>query len=173
MQAAIDTLAANNVTYDNTSSGLTAANVQAAIDELNTNDVGKKEYVSNAVTGEIFNTYEGVHKNSAVGTAAHAEGYHTSASSNYAHAEGYYTAASNTAAHAEGSYSVASGVYSHAGGRETIANLEAMTAIGKFNKSATAGSNTLFVIGNGASTGTRSNIVEVDTTSLNINGDIK
>lgn len=69
------------------------------------------------VYGEAFNT-----SNTAYGTNAHAEGYHTSASGNGAHAEGGYTAANGEYAHAEGYTTKASGEYSHAEGGNTIAS---------------------------------------------------
>ena len=53
-------------------------------------------------------------------------------------------------AHAEGYLTTASANYSHAGGHGTIANQEAMTAIGQFNKTyETNDISTLFVVGNG------------------------
>lgn len=217
---------ATKVSYDNTNSGLTATNVQSAIDELRANDVGRFEKDNQGnITGEIFNTYTGSHKNVASGVASHAEGCNakasgdyshaegnttkafeqcshaeggfttasgycshaegsstkaseqyshaeggsTIASGQYSHAEGGFTKASGHCSHAEGYFSTASGQYSHASGVDTQANQDNMTAIGKYNSPRTGD---LFNIGNGASDNARSNILEANNTSVNVNGDI-
>jgi len=119
----------------------------------------------------------------ASGTHAHAEGYYTSASGNHshaegnatlasgqgAHAEGYLTTASGNYSHAEGTLSRAQALYSHAGGISTVATNQGQTVVGKFNAH-NAVSNSLFVIGNGASDGSRSNLVMASTSSLIVSG---
>ena len=115
---------AGNISYDNTSSGLAATTVQNAITELKNlqdNEVGKKEYVSNKLKGEIFNSYSGDNKNVASGAWSHAEGLKTTASGINSHAEGNQTVASGDYSHAEGSASEASGQYAHAEGDATKA----------------------------------------------------
>ena len=202
--------------FDNTptsgsSNGVTSAGVYKYT-------AGQKEYVSNELKGEIFNTYSGNDKNVASGTCSHAEGsgvtasgdfshsegYNTIASYSYAHAEGFVTTASGQGSHAECGYTTASGYCSHAEGGDTIAsgqcshaegagteasalashanglytiaNSQASTAIGKYNVADGTSSSDpkhLFIIGNGTDENARSNILEVDTTSLNVNGDIQ
>ena len=141
---------------------------------------GQKYYSNNTLKGEIFNNYT---NNKATGNYSHAEGHYTQATGNYSHAEGYYTkatgdyshaegwstTASGESSHAEGYVSTASGKLSRAMGEYTIASQRNMTAIGKYNSPRTGD---LFNIGNGSST-TRSNILEANSTSVNINGDIQ
>lgn len=80
---------ANNVVYDNTTSGLTAKNVQAAIDELSEReDRGVGEATVNG--GEIFNDYN---QNIATGQYTHAEGSGTIAEGQFQHVQGKYNIA--------------------------------------------------------------------------------
>jgi hypothetical protein len=126
----------------------------------------------------------------ATGTNAHAEGYRTVATTDdthaegretqaialSAHAEGFKTFASGQYSHAEGYNTTASGQFSHAGGRNTIAKTDASTTIGRYNVADGTGENDpkhLFIIGNGTGLNTRSNILEVSDTYLNVNGNIK
>lgn len=90
--------------------------------------------------------------------ASHAEGASSKATADRAHAEGFDTTASGNASHAEGRKTIASGDNSHAGGVETIASQYAQTAIGRFNSNNT---NTLFEVGNGTDSSSRSNAFEV------------
>lgn len=96
-----------------------------------------------------------------------AEGYNTNVAY-CSHAEGCYTEASGYYSHAEGYQTTASGYYSHAGGIGTIANQEAMTAIGKYNNTNTGnlGGDYLFVVGNGTPTSSRSNAFAVTTNGI-------
>ena len=113
---------ATKVSYDNTNSGLTATNVQSAIDELRANDVGRFEKDNQGnITGEIFNIYSGNNKNIASGQGTHAEGRATTASGDYSHAEGRSTLATKECCHAEGIATTASGQFSHAEGYGTYA----------------------------------------------------
>ena len=163
---------------------------------------GQKEYVSDELKGEIFNSYSGLSKNVASGLLSHAEGFFTKASGDYSHAEGIWSSASGTGSHAEGGgtargsrahaegtgeasgdYShaegfgtIANGDYSHAEGVGTIANTDTSTAIGQYNVADGTGGNDpkhLFIIGNGTGTNARSNILEVSDTYLNLNGVFK
>ena len=161
---------ATKVSYDNTNSGLVATNVQSAIDELRANDVGRfKTDAQGNITGEIFNDYDDEYGNVANGNYSHAEGASTTASGNYSHAEGASTTASGVCSHAEGASTTASGQYSHASGLDTQATQPNMTAIGKYNSPRTGD---LFNIGNGTANNARSNILEVNSTEMNVNGDI-
>lgn len=132
--------------------------------------VGRRYYVSGEAKGEIFNNYSGANANVASGINSHAEGYYTTASNNASHAEGYITVASGGSAHAEGSGTTASGLNSHAEGQGTIASGNNSHVSGTYNDFQ-AGD--LFEIGNGTNNSNRSNIVEVNSTSMNVNGDIK
>lgn len=160
--------------------------------------VGRKYYVDGVAKGEIFNVYEGTYKNSATGAVSHAEGQHTVASGDYSHtegwgstasgdyshaegstttasgrwshAEGYETRASGRSSHAEGSHTTASGDYSHASGYYTKATGDRSFVCGICNDFQEGD---LFEIGNGTNDNARSNIVEVSSTYLNVNGAIK
>lgn len=108
----------------------------------------------------------------ASGDTSHAEGIFSEASGDYSHAQGEFTLASGYASHAEGSYTTAVGSYSHAAGRYTIASGSAQTAVGKFNKRDNTTS--LFVVGNGvnSSNSTRSDILRVNSGSIQITGSL-
>lgn len=110
---------------------------------------------ANAVTSKGI--YDLIHKGS--GVFAIAIGATPSSGTT---ASGVYSTAMGCANSASGAGSTAMGYY-------TTANQEHMTAMGQYN-SPRAGD--LFNIGNGAKNA-RSNIVEVNSTSLNVNGDIK
>lgn len=152
-------------------------------DELD-NSAGQKYYVSDVAKGEIFNTYEGLVANVASGNQSHAEGAETEASGDCSHAEGFATEASGDYSHAEGRYSEAVGTHSHAEGfmayalgysshaegYYTEATDDYSHVSGKFNDFQEGD---LFEIGNGTDDDERSNIVEVSSTYLNVNGDIK
>lgn len=106
----------------------------------------------------------------ASGEGAHAEGSTTTASGDFSHAEGAMTTASAIDAHAEGASTTASGAASHAEGVGTVASEQASHVSGKYNDFQTGD---LFEIGNGTDDQHRSNIVEVSSTYLNVNGAIK
>ena len=132
--------------------------------------VGRRYYVGTTVKGEIFNTYSGGNANNASGNSAHAEGSGNTASGGYSHAEGSGNLASGLCAHVENASNTASGDYSHAEGNCNVASGDYSHVSGKYNDFQ-AGD--LFEIGNGTNNSNRSNIVEVSSTYLNVNGDIK
>jgi len=124
------------------------------------------------------------YKTTASGDISHAEGYETKATNFYAHSEGFYTIASGTSSHAEGSGSLASGQYSHAEGAQT-------TSSG--NYSHTEGKHTItvsdfqhaqgifnlpisgtgaFIVGNGSSNTSRSNLIFASGTEVQITGSL-
>lgn len=119
-------------------------------------DLTPKSGSANAVTSGGI--YDLIHKGS--GVSAIAIG---ATSSTGTTASGVYSTAMGCA-------TTASGAASTAIGDHTIANQDRMTAMGKYN-SPSAGD--LFNIGNGTGANARSNIVEVNSTSMNVNGDIK
>jgi uncharacterized delta-60 repeat protein len=90
------------------------------------------------------------------GAGAHSEGENTRASGNSSHAEGYYTTASGNYSHAEGLGTIASGSYSHAQGAYNIA----------------ISSPSSFIIGNGISNGSRSNLVFASGSQFQVTGSL-
>lgn len=106
----------------------------------------------------------------ASGFGATAMGISTTASGTRSTAMGGITTASGNYATAMGGLTTASGACATAMGEKTIADQACMTAMGKYNSPSTGD---LFNIGNGTSDNARSNIVEVSSTYLNVNGAIK
>lgn len=112
----------------------------------------------------------------ATNTGSHAEGYTTQAIGRYSHAEGYLTEASGQYSHTEGRSTLASGTGSHAEGLGTIASGDYQHTQGKYNIASSEES--AFIIGNGISDGSRSNLIHAAGTtvqvtgSLNVNGAI-
>jgi len=96
------------------------------------------------------------------GTGAHTEGYRTFAQGLYSHAEGSNTFANGTYSHAEGYFATASANYSHAEGYWTIANGIYQHVQGQFNQTSTEQS--AFIVGNGTSNTSRSNLVNTRQT---------
>ena len=137
---------------------------------------------ANAVTSNGI--YELIHRGTGYesivmghGTYASADnsvamGYDATASGVCSTAMGYNTTADGDYSVAMGNSTQTSGDYSTTMGYGTYAEENYSTAIGKFNKQRTGD---LFNIGNGTSyeENARSNIVEVNSTSMNVNGDIQ
>jgi len=98
------------------------------------------------------------------------------AQGSYSHAQGDNTVASGTGSHAEGYDAVASGLYSHAEGLATVASGSYQHVQGQYNLSSSAQS--AFIVGNGTSNGSRSNLIFASgsrveiTGSLNVSGGI-
>ena len=97
----------------------------------------------------------------ATGKYCHAEGYYTDATGDYSHAEGSFTTASGENAHAEGYSTHATGKNAHAQNNGTIAASADQTALGKFNVADSSGTYAV-IVGNGANTNNRANIMTVD-----------
>jgi hypothetical protein len=91
-----------------------------------------------------------------VGLNSHAEGLLTSASANYSHAEGQQTQARGEASHAEGLGTVALGSYQH--------------VQGQYNISSSVQS--AFIIGNGTSPSSRSNLVFTSGSTFQVTGSV-
>ena len=108
----------------------------------------------------------------AYGIASHAEGYATLVSNSFSHAEGYGTIANGTASHAEGFITTASGDYSHAAGYGTHATGSGVgqSVIGWFNEPVTGHGD--FIIGNGTSNSSRSNLLHASGSLVNVTGNI-
>ncbi|MBR2558624.1 MAG: hypothetical protein IKE95_09720 [Methanobrevibacter sp.] len=113
------------------------------------------------------------YRTTASGSYSHAEGNNTSATSYSSHAEGLGTTASGESSHAEGDSTKAGGYASHAEGSHTETNNYAEHASGYYNVSSSGSAalghsgNTLFSVGNGASSSSRHNAFEIRQ-----NGDI-
>jgi hypothetical protein len=107
----------------------------------------------------------------ALGDWSHAEGNETSASEDYSHAEGTQTIASGLASHAEGAGTRALSLASHAEGFNTVASGSYQHVQGQFNVSSSARS--AFIIGNGTSTGNRSNLVFASGSQFQITGSLR
>ena len=113
----------------------------------------------------------------AIGSYSHAEGYYSQAIGDYSHAEGDNsqaigivshaegegTQAIGSYSHAEGSFTQAIGNYSHAEGSGTIASGSYQHVSGKYNEQGDATS--LFIVGNGTSTGSRADAFKVTHSS--------
>ena len=138
---------AEDVSYDNSGSGLTATDVQAAIDEIvagGTADPTKMDKVNPTGSGSFsLNRYSG----STVGTDSFAEGMNCVASGDYSHAEGFAT--------------IASGSYSHAEGHNTEAASESQHVSGKYNVVDNIGTYAE-IVGNGDDSLSRSNARTLD-----------
>ena len=107
----------------------------------------------------------------AVGNWSHTEGYLTYAVGDYSHAEGREVTASGYASHAEGRATVAAGDYSHAGGTGTIASGSGQTVVGSYNLHQNTGS--FFVIGNGLSNGSRSDLLRASGSVVEVTGSVQ
>jgi hypothetical protein len=105
-------------------------------------------YVSHA---EGFGNY-------AMGTGSHAEGNNTRAIGSGSHSQGYFTVASGDYSYAGGNQTHSIGDYSFAMGQGLISDIDNQSVFGKFN---VTGLTSLFVIGNGSSSSSRSNLLSV------------
>ena len=173
----------NRAILDTTSSSGLATGTETIKDTVRLHKISKTALYSDLINavgrgsgnGEIFNTYSGQYKNTAMGLASHAEGYHTESTGNYSHAEGYFTtvtgekghvegyggAATGEAAHAENINTTASGIASHAEGNGTRASGDAQHVQGKFN--VVDSQNTYaHIVGNGTADNARSNAHTLD-----------
>ena len=151
-------------------SGAVASGIYSHAEGLDTTTYGNYSHAEGAATI----TY---------GVYSHAEGSITRASASYSHAEGRLTwtygigshaeGLSTTtygeASHAEGYNTIASGNYSHAEGIGTIASGSGQTVVGTYN---IGNSSSLFIIGNGASNASRSDIFLVNTGSVIVSGNL-
>jgi hypothetical protein len=104
------------------------------------------------------------------GSYSHAEGDSTQAIGEYSHAEGKDTQAIGDYSHAEGSFTQAIGQASHAEGLFTVALGSTQHVQGQYNISSSAVS--AFIIGNGISEGSRSNLVFASGSEFQVTGSI-
>lgn len=163
---------AEDVSYDNTNSGLVAEDVQAAIDEVVTDLSDKMDKVNPTGSGALsmnrkVNTTVGTksttlgENNTASNDNALASGYLTTASGSEAVAIGTLTTASGDGSVAEGSNTIASGLLSHAEGFYTKASSDYQHVSGKYNVE-DANDTYAEIIGNGSSENVRSNARTLD-----------
>jgi hypothetical protein len=106
----------------------------------------------------------------ASGNSSHAEGHSVTASGDYSHAEGFSTKALGPWSHTEGTNTVASGTGSHAEGYYTVASGSYQHVQGQFNISSSAQS--AFIVGNGTSDGSRSNLIYAAGNTVEITGSL-
>ena len=98
---------------------------------------------------------------------AHAEGFATIASGSGSHAEGFSSDATGDYSHAEGGSTEASGDYSHSSGHHTTAQRKSQFVCGEYNELDTTGADGTvrgdyaFIVGNGTSSGSKSNALTV------------
>jgi hypothetical protein len=106
----------------------------------------------------------------AEGIGSHTEGVLTRASGQSSHAEGFRTIASGDYSHAEGYNTIAIGNSSHAAGNYTSASGNYQSVVGTYNKTSTSPS--AFIIGNGTSEGSRSNLLFASGSQVQITGSL-
>ena len=114
-----------------------------------------------------FSHAEGAHTYTEL-IGSHTEGYGTKALAGWAHAEGEYTLASGIGSHTEGQYTTASADYAHAEGLGTVADGNYQHVMGSYNISSSNA--TAFIIGNGATSSSRSNLVYASGSLVQITG---
>ena len=107
------------------------------------------------------------------GAYSHAEGRQTSTalSGEYSHAEGYLTIASGAYSHTEGQSTIARGLASHAEGFGTVAIGSYQHVQGQYNASSSVQS--AFIVGNGVSDGSRSNLVFAAGSTVQVTGSLQ
>jgi len=101
------------------------------------------------------------------GFGAHAEGIETIANGDFSHAEGQETHSNGQYSHAEGYQTIANGDYSHTGGIGTYASSSGQTVVGKYN--ITGNTTPLFIIGNGTSGNSRSDLALFNPSGVTFN----
>jgi hypothetical protein len=101
---------------------------------------------------------------------SHAEGYNTYANGLYSHTEGENTYTIGNYSHAEGSLTTASANYSHAEGYWNIAAGTYQHVQGQFNQTSSVQS--AFIVGNGTSDTSRSNLVFAAGSTFQVTGSV-
>jgi|688.fasta_scaffold01359_27 hypothetical protein len=106
----------------------------------------------------------------ASGGSSHAEGHSVTASGDYSHAEGLTNKSLGPWSHAEGQSTIASGTGSHAEGFYTTALGDFQHVQGQYNISSPFQS--AFILGNGTSDGSRSNLIYASGSEVQISGSL-
>jgi hypothetical protein len=104
------------------------------------------------------------------GTTSHSEGRETTSIGNNSHAEGYSTESIGMYSHAEGENTQSIGIGSHTEGLGTISNGSYQHVQGQYNF--TSSTQSAFIIGNGSSDLTRSNLVFAAGNEVDVYGDL-
>jgi hypothetical protein len=106
-----------------------------------------------------------------IGQFSHTEGENTKSYGSSSHAEGEETISFGYGSHAEGYNTISNGDYSHTEGRETIADGDYQHVSGQYNLTGdtTQGA---FIIGNGASQFSRSNLLVAASSAVTITGQL-
>jgi hypothetical protein len=126
------------------------------------------EGLSNTSFGS-YSHVEGVFTN-AFGNGSHAEGFMATARGEGSHAEGGSTLASGSYSHAEGNSTTTIGQYSHAEGWNTVTSGTYQHVQGQYNISSSFQS--AFIIGNGTSNTSRSNLIYASGSEVQITGSL-
>jgi hypothetical protein len=108
--------------------------------------------------------------NNAFGIYSHAQGQNTIAYGDYSHSQGYGTKSTAAYSFVHGYNSEALGNYSFTSGIGTFTSAQGQAVFGKYNT--TGNTSSLFVIGNGTSVFTRSDLALFNSTGLTINGNL-
>ena len=137
----------------------------------NTISIGEGSHAEGAYTTSsgVFSHSEG-NRTISSGSYSHAEGYNTTASGTSSHTEGHNTIARGVASHAEGYNATSSGDWSHAEGNNTVSSGSYQHVQGQFNISSSIES--AFIVGNGTSASTRSNLIFAAGTTVQITGSL-
>jgi hypothetical protein len=152
-------------------SGTQASGVFSHAEGQSTQAIGDGSHAEGQSTQAIgeYSHAEGI-ETTAQGAYSHAEGDSTTAIGTSSHAEGASTTATGPYSHAEGSNTQAIGAYSHAEGLDTIASGSYQHVQGQFNLSSSAQS--AFIIGNGTSDASRSNLVFASGSQFQVTGSV-
>jgi len=139
---------------------------------VTTTAIGQTSHAEGAITTAVGESShaEGYFSKS-IGSWSHAEGVLSRSVGNQSHAEGGQTTAIGDSSHAEGAYTTAKGNDSHAEGLGTITSTKQGQHVeGTYN---IEDSNAIWVVGDGASAGSRSNLIAAYTDRLTVTGSLQ
>lgn len=121
------------------------------------------------INNNAFNAYSHAEGSStrSVGDTSHSEGILSISSGNWSHVEGLSCVSLGDYSHAEGSSTRAHTNGSHSAGLGTIASGGTQNVVGNYNS---VDSSALFIIGNGTSNSSRSNIFKALSSSIEVSG---
>jgi hypothetical protein len=118
---------------------------------------------------EVRNDFMNGNASVSPGSTAHAEGNQSTAVGPFSHAEGFFTTSVGIASHAEGNSTTSVGNYSHAEGEGTISTADFSHVEGFYN---VEDPNAIWIVGNGTSNSSRSNIIAAFPTEVQISGSL-
>jgi len=126
--------------------------------QLNKLSVSGRTTQGLAVTASQYHAHAEGESTKALGIGSHAEGGYTiTFQGSGSHVEGYFTSASGDYSHAEGYFTVASGSYQHVQGQYNVSS----------------SNQSVFIHGNGVSNTSRSNLIVVSGSQVEITGSLK